>query len=69
VSRSFILARGQFSHIIAGSVDCAYRPGMKKPGRGKSFDTSPFAIAQRWKAGRRTSRHAQTLRSDHLIKP
>ena len=29
----------------------SYRPGMEEPGPEKSFELSPAALAQRWKAG------------------
>lgn len=46
----------------------SYRPGMEEPGPEKSFDLSPAALAQRWKAGLLDMDHALDLKcEDDLI--
>jgi NTE family protein len=42
----------------------SYRPGMEEPGPEKSFELSPAALAQRWKAGLLDMYHAMDLRCD-----
>jgi NTE family protein len=42
----------------------SYRPGMEEPGPEKSFELSPAALAQRWKAGVLDMDYAMDLRSD-----
>jgi NTE family protein len=46
----------------------SYRPGMEEPGPEKSFELSPAALAQRWKAGLLDMDHALNLKfEDDLI--
>jgi NTE family protein len=46
----------------------SYRPGMEEPGPEKSFELSPAALAQRWKAGLLDMDHALDLKcEDGLI--
>ena len=46
----------------------SYRPGMEEPGPEKSFELSPAALAQRWKAGLLDMDHALDLKCvDGLI--
>jgi len=46
----------------------SYRPGMEEPGPEKSFELSPAALAQRWKAGLLDMDHALNLKfEDGLI--
>jgi hypothetical protein len=46
----------------------SYRPGMEEPGPEKSFELSPAALAQRWKAGLLDMDHALDLKfEDDLI--
>jgi NTE family protein len=42
----------------------SYRPGTEEPGPEKSFELSPAALAQRWKAGLLDMDHAMGLRCD-----
>ncbi len=42
----------------------SYRPGMEEPGPEKSFELSPVALAQRWKAGLLDMDQAMDLRCD-----
>lgn len=47
-------ARGELegiAHRRDRIVLLSYRPGMEEPGPEKSFELSPAALAQRWKAG------------------
>jgi NTE family protein len=46
----------------------SYRPGPEEPGPEKSFELSPAALAQRWKAGLLDMDHALDLKcEDDLI--
>jgi NTE family protein len=46
----------------------SYRPGTEEPGPEKSFELSPAALAQRWKAGLLDMDHALDLKcEDDLI--
>ena len=46
----------------------SYRPGLEEPGPEKSFEFSPRAIAQRWKAGFRDMEHSDhELENDDMI--
>jgi NTE family protein len=40
----------------------SYRPGMEEPGPEKSFELSPAALAQRWRAGLLDMDHALNLK-------
>jgi NTE family protein len=42
----------------------SYRPGMEEPGPEKSFELSPAALAQRWKAGVLDMDYAMDLKCD-----
>src|SRR3982751_145169 len=50
------------------TVLLSYRPGMEEPGPEKSFELSPAALAQRWKAGMLDMDYALNLKfEDGLI--
>jgi NTE family protein len=46
------------------TVLLSYRPGMEEPGPEKSFELSPAALAQRWKAGMLDMDYAMDLKCD-----
>jgi len=55
------LENGQASGSSDRIVLLSYRPGLEEPGPEKTFELSPTALAQRWKAGFLDMRHSDSL--------